>query len=104
MKSLVAEHNLPVQSPPIAPEGVVPVMLDKCVFQPVSCGQIRKMVESFSSNKAPGRDKVSLAVFKDARPFILPTLTQILNRSLMSSIFKSLEGVRGQSTFEGRRS
>ena len=87
--SLAAEHDRPVLASPIAPEGVVPVTLDEFFFQPVSCGQLRKAVESFPSNKAPGRDKVSMAVIKDALPCILPTLTEIVNRSLMSSVFPS---------------
>ena len=37
-------------------EGVVPVTLDEFFFQSVSCGQVCKVVESFPSNKAPGRD------------------------------------------------
>ena len=47
------------------------------------------MMGSFPSNKTPGRDKVSMAVIKDALPCILPTLTEIVNRSLMSSVFPS---------------
>ena len=46
-------------------------------------------MESFPFNKAPGRDKVSMAVIKDALPCILRTLTEIVNRSLMSSVFPS---------------
>ena len=45
------------------------------------------MVASFPSNKAPGRDKVSVAVIKNARQCILPTITEIENHSLMSSVF-----------------
>ena len=53
------------------------------------CIVLYKVVKSFPSNKAPGRDKVSMAVIKDALPCILPTLTKIVNRSLMSSVFPS---------------
>ncbi|XP_068680135.1 uncharacterized protein [Montipora foliosa] len=88
-KSLAAEHDLSVLASTIAPEGVVPVTLDEFFFQPVSCRLVRKVVESFPSNKAPGRDKVSMAVIKDALPCILPTLTEIVNLSLMSSVFPS---------------
>ena len=42
---------------------------------------------SFSSNKAPGLDKVTMSVIKDALPCILPVLTDIVNRSLLSSVF-----------------
>jgi len=62
---------------------------DEFFFQPVSCGQVRKVVESFPSYKAPGRDKVSMAVIKDALPCTLPTLTEIVNRSLRLSVFPS---------------
>jgi hypothetical protein len=42
---------------------------------------------SFSSNKAPGFDKVSMAVINDALPYIIPTLTQIVNCSLETGVF-----------------
>ena len=42
---------------------------------------------SFSSNKAPGFDKVTMSVIKDALPCFLPVLTDIVNRSLLSSVF-----------------
>ena len=42
---------------------------------------------SFSSNKAPGFDKVTMSVIKDALPCVLPVLTDIVNRSLLSSVF-----------------
>ena len=42
---------------------------------------------SFPSSKAPGYDKVSMAVIKDALPCILPILTDIVKSSLQSSIF-----------------
>ena len=45
------------------------------------------MVASFPSNKALGRDKVSVVVIKNALQCILPTITEIVNRSLMSSVF-----------------
>ena len=42
---------------------------------------------SFSSNKASRFDKVTMSVIKDALPCILPVLTDIVNRSLLSSVF-----------------
>ena len=42
---------------------------------------------SFASNKAPGFDKVTMSVIKDALPCILHVLTDIVNRSLLSSVF-----------------
>ena len=43
---------------------------------------------SFSSSKAPGLDKVTMSVIKDALPCILPVLTDIVNRSLLPSVFR----------------
>ena len=70
-------------------EGVVPESRDEFHFHPISCRKVREVVQPFPSNKAPGYDKVSMAVIKDALPCILPTLTEIVNRSLMSSVFPS---------------
>ena len=88
-KSLAAEHDLPILTPSTAWEGVVPESRDEFHFHPISCRKVREVVQSFPSNKAPGYDKVSMAVIKDALPCILPTLTEIVNRSLMSSVFPS---------------
>ena len=87
--SLAAEHDLPLLTPSTAWEGVVPETRDEFLFHPISCRKVREVVQSFPSNKAPGYDKVSMAVIKDALPCILPTLTEIVNRSLMSSVFPS---------------
>jgi hypothetical protein len=48
--------------------------------------EISKIVNSFPSYKAPGADKVSVSVIKDALPIILPTLTEIVNRSLLTAV------------------
>ena len=42
---------------------------------------------SFRSNKVPGYDKVPMAVFKDALSYLLPALADIVNHSLLSSVF-----------------
>ena len=42
---------------------------------------------SFQFNRVPGYVKVPMAVIKDALPCILPALTDIVNHSLLSSIF-----------------
>ena len=56
-------------------------------FRTVSSHEIRGAVMSFSSNKAPGFDKVTMSVIQDALPCILPVLTDIVNRSLLMSVF-----------------
>ena len=60
---------------------------EKFNFRAVSSHEIRRVVVSFSSNKAPGFDKVTMSVIKEALPCILPVLTDIVNRSLLSSVF-----------------
>ena len=44
---------------------------------------------SFPSNRAPGVDKLHMRVIKDALPVILPVLTELINRSLLTSVFPS---------------
>ena len=85
-KSLAVEHNLPALPSPTAIEHNA---ADEFHFHHVSCIEVQNVVRSFPSNKAPGRDKVSMRVIKDALPWIVPTLTDIINRSLQSSIFPS---------------
>lgn len=53
----------------------------------MSSREIQKIVMSLPSNKAPGHDKVSTSVLKDALPCILPILTVIVNHSLLTSVF-----------------
>ena len=75
---------------------------DEFCFYPVSSYEIRKIVKSFPSNKAPGMDKVSVAVIKDALPIILPTLTEIVNPFLTNcGVSTSLEEIGSYSNFKG---
>ena len=62
---------------------------DELVLRAVSTAEVRKIVFSFGSNKDPGPDKIPVKVIKDALPCILPTLTEIINSSLLSSVFPS---------------
>ena len=52
---------------------------EKFNFRAVSSHEIGRAVMSFSSNKAPRFDKVTMSVIKDALPCILPVLTDIVN-------------------------
>ena len=63
--------------------------LDEFRLYPVSSYKIHKIVNSFPPNKAPGIDKVSFRVIKDALPIILSTLTEIVNCSLLTSVYPS---------------
>ena len=66
-KSLAADHNLPV----LPHSTVVGYDNDDDVFHfhLVSCNEVRKIGQSFPSNMAPGSDKVSMRVIKDALHF-----------------------------------
>lgn len=62
---------------------------DKFQFQAVSTHEIRRMIMFLSSNMAPRHDEITMSVIKDAVPYILPVLTDIVNRSSLSSVFPS---------------
>ena len=108
-KALIATHEL---SPPngftceqYIPDG------EKFNLCAASSHQIRRAIKSFSSNKAPGFDKVTMSVIKDARPCILPVLTDIIDNSfflqrgkyLKSFQFQRMEITRYQITIERSR-
>ena len=82
-KKIAIANNLPS----VQPNNLVYNNTDEFNFRPVSSYEIRKIVNSFPSYKAPGVDKVSVSVIKDALPIILPTLTEIVNRSLLTAVF-----------------
>ena len=52
-------------------------------FRATTSFEINRIVQSFPSNKAPGKDKLNMAVVKDALPATLPILTEIINSSLI---------------------
>ena len=94
--ALVAEHNLPtlhrLPFTEITPE------THAFHFHPVSCIEIRKIIKSFSSDKAPGLDKVSMSVF-----FLYPH-TDCKLFSANVSFSYSMEGSRDHPTCKRRRS
>ena len=49
--------------------------------------EVRKIIQSCPSNKAPGNDKLHMKVIKDTLPVKLPVLTELINRSLLTSVF-----------------
>ena len=86
-RSLLNIHNL-VPLLVIVPDNEISEV-DKFCFHPVSSREIQKIVMSLPSNKAPGHNKVSTSVLKDALLCILPILIVIVNRSLLTSVFPS---------------
>ena len=56
-------------------------------FSPVSSCRIRKFISTRPSNKAPGPSETSMQGMKDWLAHILPVLTDIISRSLISSAY-----------------
>ena len=50
-------------------------------FKPASCSDVREVLTVMLSNKAPGYDRIPMFVIKDCLPYILPTLTRLMNSS-----------------------
>ena len=48
---------------------------------------VRKVIMAMPSNKAPGYDRIPVFVIKDCLPYILPTLTALINSSFSNSVF-----------------
>jgi hypothetical protein len=84
--SLIELYNLPAP-----PTSVLLAVAESQNFNfvPVSYGEVRRTVMAFQSNKAPGHDKVRMSTIKDALPCILPVITDMINRSLQTSVFPS---------------
>lgn len=75
-KKIAMANNLPIVQ---FNEFVLNNNTKEFYFRPVSSYEIRKIVQSFPSNKASGMDKVSVSVIKDALAVILSTLNEIVN-------------------------
>ena len=56
----------------------LPTVLDK---------DVERVIEGFSSNKAPGYDRVSARVLEDSLPVILQSITNIMNYSFHTGTF-----------------
>ena len=82
--SLIELYNLPA---PPASVSLAVAESQNFSFVPVSRGEVRRTIMAFQSNKAPGHDKVRMSTIKDALPCILPVVTDMINRSLQTSVF-----------------
>lgn len=59
-------------------------------FQPVDEIFVRNQLQHLKTNKAIGLDNISARLLKDASIVITPSLTNIFNRSLQSSVYPSI--------------
>ena len=85
-KRLASVNALPEYK---APSANTIFHLEEFQFRAVTTFEVRKIIVSFPSNRAPGMDKLRMSVIKDALPVILPVLTELMNRSLLTSVFPS---------------
>ena len=56
-------------------------------FGTVTANEVQAVVMSIPSNKSPGHDTIPIKVYKDCISSILPSITDLINTSLSSSIF-----------------
>ena len=83
-KRLASVNVLPAYKPPSAK---TLFQLEEFRFRAVTTFEVHQIILSFPSNRAPGMDKLHMSVIKDALPVILPVLTELINRSLLTSVF-----------------
>ena len=83
---LASVNVLPAYKPPSAK---ALFQLEEFRFRAVTTFEVHQIIFSFASNRAPGKDKLHMSVIKDALPLILPVLTELINRLLLTSVFPS---------------
>ena len=75
-KRLASVSGIPTSHQEL-PVGFIPEEVE-FQFWAATSFKINRIVQSFPSNKAPGKDKLQMAVVKDDLPAILPILTEII--------------------------
>ena len=88
MKQLAISHNplYTINQIPTTSERqeIVPFDFVTCT---VTADEIKRTIMSLPNNKFPGPDKISMRTIKDSLPHILIPLTNIINNSLLSSVY-----------------
>ena len=56
-------------------------------FRTVTANEVQAILMSIPSNKSPGHDKIPIKVYEDCLSSILPSITDLINTSLSSSVF-----------------
>ena len=59
-------------------------------FHPVLEKDVEGVIKGLSSNKAPGRDKITTRVLKDCLPVIVRIITSIVNNSFRTNCFPKI--------------
>ena len=84
-EKLAKDYNLQLTNP-LTRTNIHPIN-EQFYFEHVSSAEVHRIVSEMPLNKSPGIDYVPTRVLKDCLPVILPALTNIINCSLLSSIF-----------------
>jgi len=63
--------------------------LEEFRFRAVTTFEVRKIIASFPSHRAPGMGTLDMSVIKDALPVILPVLTEFINISFFHLLGKN---------------
>ena len=83
IESLAEEHNFVLHENAFTPK-CFPTS-EQFTFNYVDCKQVADVINAMPSNKAPGIDKVPTRVLKDSLLITLPSITSIINASLLAS-------------------
>ena len=79
------DHNLQLTDP--LPRTTVYPVDERFHFDHVSVTEVQRIVSDMPLNKSPGIDYILTHVLKDCLSIILPSLTNIINSSLLSATF-----------------
>ena len=87
---LAKQHGLTTTTPTISTEPTTSNSRDisqTFKFERVTASTVKEIITAMPSNKAPGYDRINIGVVKTCLPHILHVLTDLFNKSLMSSQF-----------------
>ena len=86
-RDLAIEHNFDTHPASSAVEPLPDQCSEAFHLHSVLDKDVERVIKGFSSNKAPGYDRVSARVLKDSLPVILPSVTSIMNYSFHTGTF-----------------
>ena len=85
---MAAYDNYDLNENPFKPRHYLPS--EQFSFTAVKREEVESIVMSMAPNKTPGNDKVPIHVIKTCLTVISPTITSIINASLLTSSFPSV--------------
>ena len=88
LEKMAADENYDLNENPFKPRHYLPS--EQFSFTAVEREEVESIIMSMAPNKAPGNDKVPIHVIKTCLTVISPTITSIINASLLTSSFPSV--------------